>query len=149
MWGWSNKEAPLRLSEDYSNFEVKLLDGASNPYFALAGVLLAGLHGVRKGLKLESPCQANPPDMPEESRPRRLPASLRESLEVFQEEVSKGSLQEVFHGELLNDLVCVKRAEIKHVENVGLKAYQDMMVRKLCILMDEGADCVHQLAVGQ
>ena len=50
-WGVDNREAPVRLTKATSpssrNFEIKPIDGTSNPYFAVAGVLACGILGVR------------------------------------------------------------------------------------------------------
>jgi len=49
-WGDSNKEVPVRLCNRYSdssrNFEVKCVDGLTNPYLALAAMLGAGTLGI-------------------------------------------------------------------------------------------------------
>ncbi|KAJ6576450.1 hypothetical protein DFH09DRAFT_1078059 [Mycena vulgaris] len=55
-WGTDNREVPIRLCNALSpasrNFEVRCVDGAANPYFALASILGAGLHGVRTSAAL-------------------------------------------------------------------------------------------------
>ena len=44
-WGTQNKETPLRRIGG-SRFEIKCMDGFSNPYLALAAMIGAGLQGV-------------------------------------------------------------------------------------------------------
>ena len=55
-WGVDNREAPVRLTKASSpssrNFEVRPIDGTSNPYLAVAGVLACGILGVRDDLAL-------------------------------------------------------------------------------------------------
>ncbi|KAI9461333.1 hypothetical protein HD554DRAFT_2176299 [Boletus coccyginus] len=55
-WGIDNREAPVRLTKASSpssrNFEIKQVDGTSNPYLAIAGVLACGILGVRDGCPL-------------------------------------------------------------------------------------------------
>ncbi|KAH0835045.1 hypothetical protein J3R83DRAFT_10782 [Lanmaoa asiatica] len=55
-WGVDNREAPVRLTNVTSpssrNFEIRTIDGTSNPYLALAGVLACGVIGVRDELAL-------------------------------------------------------------------------------------------------
>ncbi|KAG6330159.1 hypothetical protein ID866_8931 [Astraeus odoratus] len=55
-WGVDNREAPIRLTNETSpkskNFEIKNIDGTSNPYLALAGLLASGLIGIRDRLEL-------------------------------------------------------------------------------------------------
>ena len=55
-WGVDNREAPVRLSNASSpssrNFEIRPVDGTSNPYLAIASVLACGILGVRDGRPL-------------------------------------------------------------------------------------------------
>ncbi|KAF8548604.1 glutamine synthetase/guanido kinase [Imleria badia] len=61
-WGVDNREAPVRLAKASSpssrNFEIKPIDGTSNPHLAVAGVLACGILGVRDDLALaEKNCE--------------------------------------------------------------------------------------------
>ncbi|KAI6021236.1 hypothetical protein EDC04DRAFT_2733082 [Pisolithus marmoratus] len=55
-WGVDNREAPIRLTNEAwpksRNFEVKTVDGTSNPYLVLASLLAAGIIGIRDELNL-------------------------------------------------------------------------------------------------
>ncbi|KAF8548606.1 glutamine synthetase/guanido kinase [Imleria badia] len=55
-WGVDNREAPVRLTKASSpssrNFEIRPIDGTSNPHLAVAGVLACGILGVRDDLLL-------------------------------------------------------------------------------------------------
>lgn len=55
-WGIDNREAPIRLTNEAwpesKNFEIKTVDGTSNPYLVLAGLLGAGVIGIRDQLNL-------------------------------------------------------------------------------------------------
>ncbi|KAH9834982.1 FLU1-II [Rhodofomes roseus] len=53
-WSSSRKDVPVRLCGDRGahHIEVRTIDGTSNPYLVLAGVLAAGLLGVFSGAKL-------------------------------------------------------------------------------------------------
>ena len=60
-WGTDNREAPVRLcglstagSPNRPHFEIKTVDGTSNPYLAFAALLGAGSLGVRQGALLTS-----------------------------------------------------------------------------------------------
>ena len=59
-WGLDHREVPVRIvnpSSPYTrNFEVKLVDGTANPYLALAGLLSAGIVGIRDKLVLDVQC---------------------------------------------------------------------------------------------
>ncbi|KAG9311496.1 hypothetical protein JVU11DRAFT_7693 [Chiua virens] len=55
-WGIENRETPVRLTKPSSpssrNFEIRPIDGISNPYLAVAGVLACGIIGIRDDLPL-------------------------------------------------------------------------------------------------
>ncbi|KAF5364993.1 hypothetical protein D9758_008090 [Tetrapyrgos nigripes] len=57
-WGTENREAPIRLTNAHSktsrNFELRFIDGTSNPYLALTAVLGMGLEGIKRKSKLET-----------------------------------------------------------------------------------------------
>ncbi len=62
VWGWDNREAPLRLTcppggepLQNTNAEFKAFDGSTNPYIGVAGIIIAGmLGGFVVGLLLEA-----------------------------------------------------------------------------------------------
>ncbi|KAN0088896.1 hypothetical protein V8E55_005953 [Tylopilus felleus] len=55
-WGVDNREAPDRLTKAHKpstrNFEIRPIDGTSNPYLAVASVLACGIISVRDNLEL-------------------------------------------------------------------------------------------------
>ena len=66
-WGIENREAALRFipgtvtsRSRSANVELKVTDGAANPYLALAAVLQAGLAGVEREATLPPPTQEDP-----------------------------------------------------------------------------------------
>ena len=65
VWGWCNREAPLRIcfSPDGTavcNVECKAMDNCTNPYLSLAALICAGYLGVKRGLRLPKPCDVDP-----------------------------------------------------------------------------------------
>lgn len=97
-WGTDNREAPIRLCNATSpasrNFEVKCVDGTSNPYLAFAGLIAAGVDGVESKRALgvrdcsELGDGKTAAEMGEEERVRcgiteRLPLSWEEAREAF------------------------------------------------------------------
>lgn len=128
VWGDNNKEAPLRLAEDRSNFEIKLLDGTSNADLALAGVLLAGLKGIEENAELPEPCQVDPGLIDKDKRPALLPNSLQASLEEFEKAYKGGRMKEVIMNEMAEDLMKVKSSEIEYVRKNGLAAYRELLL---------------------
>ncbi|KAI0099383.1 glutamine synthetase/guanido kinase [Daldinia grandis] len=87
-WGTQNKELPLRKIEG-SHWEVKVLDGLANPYFAVAALLTAGVDGVRRKARLTwKDCAGDPARFTMEERAKlgikkMFPADLREALQAL------------------------------------------------------------------
>lgn len=119
--GHENREAAVRLitgstgDEDRAaNLEVKVLDQSANPYLCMAGLLFAGMWGVRAGLRLPALVDVDPASLSEEEREargiRRLPASLAESTDAF---AADTLLTHAFGTELAGTIVDVHRAEIE------------------------------------
>lgn len=128
VWGVNNKETPLRLVEDRSNVEFKMLDAVSNVDLALAGVLLAGLRGIEGGQTLPVPCQEDPHGIDERERPARLPDSLERSMEEFRKAHKEEVLKGVFTDEMVHDLICVKKSEIAFVKKNGIAKFREMLM---------------------
>ncbi|CAM2856120.1 glutamine synthetase family protein [Prescottella defluvii] len=119
--GHENREAALRLITGSSgdeagaaNLEVKVLDQSANPYLCMAGLLFAGMWGVRAGLRLPPLVDVDPATLPEEEfirrGIRRLPSSLSESTDAFEADTL---LTHEFGTELAATIVDVHRAEIE------------------------------------
>ena len=109
-WGTDNREAPIRLCNATSpasrNFEVKCVDGTSNPYLAFAGLTAAGVEGgvkINRALEMRD-CSAHgelgktAAEMGQEERvtcgiTERLPLSWEAAREAFRND---GVLGEAF-----------------------------------------------------
>jgi glutamine synthetase len=96
-YGGNNRTHLVRIPDD-QRLELRLADGAANPYLLPAAVLAAGLDGVERelapGPRDDSDTYATPPDP---SRTRPLPASLAEAQEAFrQDEVLRAALGDAF-----------------------------------------------------
>ncbi|MFI0483288.1 glutamine synthetase [Actinomadura sp. 9N215] len=119
-WGLENREAALRFvtgaegeRSRAANLEVKCLDGAANPYLALAALLAAGRDGLGADLRLPEPVGVDPAALSAAERAARgieaLPASLAESVAAFE---GDAVLREAL-GEAVTDTVsAVRRGEI-------------------------------------
>ncbi|EDR06660.1 uncharacterized protein LACBIDRAFT_299691 [Laccaria bicolor S238N-H82] len=108
-WGTDNREAPIRLCNATSpasrNFEVKCVDGTSNPYLAFAGLIAAGVEGgvkINRALEVRD-CSAHgelgktAAEMGEEERVRfgiteRLPLNWEEAREAFRGDAVLGEV---------------------------------------------------------
>lgn len=94
-WGTENREAPVRVTNSASpssrRFEMRYIDGTSNPYLVLAGILGAGHLGIRSNLELtisDCPGPISAAQMSEDERralgiSKRLPLSWNEARENF------------------------------------------------------------------
>ncbi len=93
-WGVENREASLRFIPGTvtsrarsANVELKVTDGAANPYYALACSLHAGRAGVERGATLPEPTQEDPGTLDAAALMargiRRLPENLGEAAEAF------------------------------------------------------------------
>lgn len=94
-WGRENREAALRFVRGTvgavarsANTELKVIDGASNPYLAAACLLGAGLSGLDGEYELPPPLVEDPDSVPPEERERfgirRLPADLGEAIAEYE-----------------------------------------------------------------
>lgn len=123
-WGLDNRECTVRVASPFrgremesTNVELKACDPSCNPYLSLAGLILAGLDGISRGLEPPEPARTNPARMSAQDRARcgirPLPASLREALVNLQaDQILFPAL-----GDLLGRcLVAVRTAEIQSLE---------------------------------
>ncbi len=80
-WGEDNRTCSVRVVGHGRSLrpELRLPGGDVNPYMALAGMLAAGLHGIREGLELPPafPGNAYLSDLP------TVPTTLREARDLF------------------------------------------------------------------
>jgi glutamine synthetase len=94
-WGYDNRECAVRVASPFKgremqsiNLELKTSDGSNNPYLALAGVILAGLDGVSRGLKAPEPAEHDPVLLTDEEKLacniRFLPKSQLEALDALE-----------------------------------------------------------------
>jgi glutamine synthetase len=129
-YGADNREAAIRIASPFSgreeastNIELKAIDGSANPYLALAGVIAAGLDGVRRGLRPGAEIQANPAALSDAERQRlgirRFPASVQESAEALEADLP---LRSAVGTALISEMLAVRRSETEDL--LGLDAGQ-------------------------
>jgi glutamine synthetase len=125
-WGHENRETAVRAvtgsvghRDLAANLEIKSADLAANPYLAFAGVLAAGLDGMRRGLRPGPPVSGDPagldPAELAERGIRRLPESLADALVAFEK---SGLLRETLGDVLADAVLAVRRGEQARVEHL-------------------------------
>ena len=106
-WGRDNRTCALRLvgSGAGLRLENRVPGGDVNPYLAVAGIIAAGLDGVKKKLKLEPAFTGNA----YESDSSRVPASMSEALELWE---NSAWIKETFGAEVQAHYANMARVEI-------------------------------------
>lgn len=122
-WGLDNREAALRVPSHPSgggptNFELKTVDAASNPYLVLGAVMAAGLDGLERGLDPGDPVGEDPGLLPEALRPGRLPRSLGEALGHLEKD---GVILDALGPELARAVLAVRRKELEELGSLALE----------------------------
>jgi glutamine synthetase len=124
-FGYENREAAVRVisprrGPESMNLELKTVDGSANPYIALAGVIAAGVDGLRGNLEPGEPVDGDPGLLPEEERVRRgivpIPRSLDAALEAF---ASDPILVDALGAPLAHSYVAVRRGELEALKNLS------------------------------
>jgi glutamine synthetase len=119
-YGAANRTQMIRLPGP-GRFEIRVVDGAANPYLAFAGIIAAGLDGVARKMDPGVMNHDNLYEVSEkELRERRigvLPCTLAEALDAFDQDlVVQGALGTTYATEYLR----VKRDEWwLHTRNVS------------------------------
>ncbi|RYP71134.1 hypothetical protein DL771_005068 [Monosporascus sp. 5C6A] len=117
-WGTQNKETPLRKCEG-AHWELKVLDGLANPYFAMAAILAAGTDGVVTKAPLTwGDCAIDPAKLTEEQKrelgvSEMFPGNLVEALVALQ---ADKELCQLLHPRFVERYIDVKKAEIALLE---------------------------------
>jgi glutamine synthetase type III len=96
-YGGNNRTHMIRIPEP-GRFELRLMDGASNPYLLQAGVLAAGLDGIEHKRDPGKPLDINMyTDGHKLKNVRKLPANLLDAVRLFdQSEMARSALGNEF-----------------------------------------------------
>lgn len=126
-WGLENREAAVRMISGpagsgtwAANVEVKCFDLTANPYLLLSALIAAGSAGIREGVMLPDPVDVDPAALPEdilEKRGiRRLPTTLRDSVDALAKDER---LRDALGPPLLDSLLAVRESEIERFANAS------------------------------
>ena len=111
--GTQNRETPLRRIEG-SHFEIRCVDGLSNPYLVLAAIIGAGLQGILDEEPLEmKDCPSDPATLTAQARKelgitRQFPKSIDEALSSLE---ADEQLHHILSKSAVETYLTVKRAE--------------------------------------
>ena len=109
-WGYDNRSAMLRIPPERGSgtrLEVRLADGAANPYLMTAAILAAGLDGIRR--ELDAPPAAVGYSYEDETQ-EILPMTLGGALDALR---ADSALIELLGGPLVDVFEVMKRDEIE------------------------------------
>ena len=126
-WGYDNRECAVRVASPFKgremqsiNLELKACDGSTNPYLALAGLIVAGLDGVARKLQAPTPAHRDPVFLTDAEKIacniRALPASQLEALDALEKDtVITDALGEM----MTSAILLARRAENKRGTEMG------------------------------
>jgi glutamine synthetase len=112
-WGWDNRTTFIRIPPERAyatRIEIRVADGAANPYLAIAAVLAAGAHGVRGRLTPPPPVHGDAYRADPELIGPALPASLESALEALE---ADPVLRRALGPQIVETFVAIKRFEIE------------------------------------
>lgn len=110
-WGHDNRFTFIRIPPERgmaTRVEVRVGDGAANPYLAYAAVLTAGLDGIERKLSPPEPLTGLIYRLPEEERGTPLPTSLDQALTALE---CDERLRTSLGADLIDTFVSIKRYE--------------------------------------
>ena len=100
---------------DQGRFELRLMDGASNPYLLQAGIIAAGLEGINKKINPGKPLHCNMyKDYKKYPNLKKLPNDISQAITMLQK--SK-PLAEAFGKDVIESYIKLKNSEIKDFRN--------------------------------
>ena len=105
----NNRTHMIRIP-DPGRFELRLMDGSTNPYLLQAGIIAAGLHGINNKSNPGEPLACNMyTDYKNYQNLKKLPDEIEDAIEILEE--SK-ELKESFGEDVINSYVKLKNQEI-------------------------------------
>lgn len=112
-WGYDNRSCMVRIPPERgqgTRLEVRVGDGAANPYLVIAGILAAALDGIKRGL--DCPPDAVGMAYDNEDAPE-LPMTFTAALDALE---ANAHLHEQMSKELVEVFLVMKRDEIRRYE---------------------------------
>ena len=106
----NNRTHMIRIP-DKGRFELRLMDGAVNPYLLQAGVIAAGLHGINNKIDPGEPLSCNMyTDHKNYPNLKKLPNIIEDALDQLE---NSKEIKEAFGSDTIKSYLKLKRSEIK------------------------------------
>lgn len=112
-WGWDNRATFIRIPPERggaTRVEVRVGDGAANPYLAIAAVLIAGADGIRRTLTPPAPVSGDAYRADPDLIGPPLPGSLDAALDALE---GDRLLRDALGPEIIDTFLAVKRFELE------------------------------------
>jgi glutamine synthetase len=122
-WGHDNRSCMLRVPPERgqgTRLEVRVGDGAANPYLLIAGVLAAGLDGIKRKLACPEPAEGMAYD---NESAEILPMTFTAALDALE---ANQNLTEFVSQEMINVFLVMKRDEIERYESAVPEPTRDV-----------------------
>ncbi len=112
-WGHDHRMTLVRVPRERgaaTRLEVRVGDGAANPYLAYAAALAAGLDGIRRELEPPAPIEGMIYDLPEADQGEALPTTFQEALDAL---AGDAVITEALGTRLVDTFRTIKAAELE------------------------------------
>jgi glutamine synthetase len=112
-WGLNNRTTFVRIPPERgaaSRLEIRVGDGAANPYLVTAAILFAGIDGLKRELTPPDPLEGDTYTLPEDEQGPALPLSLGDALDALE---ADGVIRDAIGPEIVDTFLAMKRFEIE------------------------------------
>lgn len=112
-WGWDNRATFVRIPPERggaTRIEMRIGDGAANPYLAIAAALIAGADGLRRKLEPPAPVAGDAYHAAPDVIGAELPQTLEEALDALE---GDAVLRDALGPELIRTFLALKRFEVE------------------------------------
>ncbi|HEY6761605.1 MAG TPA: glutamine synthetase family protein [Baekduia sp.] len=112
-WGWDNRSTFVRIPPERgagTRIEVRVGDGAANPYLVIAALLAAGADGIERALTPPAPVAGDAYRADPDTAGAALPRALEEALDALEADTV---LTAALGAPILENFLAVKRFEIE------------------------------------
>ena len=112
-WGWDNRSTFIRIPPERggaTRLEIRVGDGAANPYLGIAALLTAGHDGISRGLELPEPVSGDAYRADPATAGPPLPTTLEAALDALE---ADAVLRDGLGSEIVDTFLAVKRFEVE------------------------------------